>query len=48
MGNIIECKLESTYKEIFTGLWQYDYGQKLRITGGDFPEAVEIQFSLNW
>lgn len=48
MDNIIECKLESTYKEIFTGLWQYDYGQKLRITGGDFPEAVEIQFSLNW
>ena len=47
MNNIIECKLESTYKEIFTGLWQYDYGQKLRITGGDFPEAVEIQFSLN-
>lgn len=47
MNNIIECKLEWTYKEIFTGLWQYDYGQKLRITGGDFPEAVEIQFSLN-
>ena len=21
--------------------------KKLRITGGDFPEAVEIQFSLN-
>lgn len=28
MNNIIECKLESTYKEIFTGLWQYDCGQK--------------------
>lgn len=47
MDNIIECKLESTYKEIFTGLWQYDYGQILRITGVDFPKAVEIQFSLN-
>ena len=47
MNNIIECKLESTYKEIFTGLWQYDYGQILRITGVDFPEAVEIQFSLS-
>lgn len=47
MDNIIECKLESTYKEIYTGLWQYDYGQILRITGADFPEAVEIQFSLN-
>lgn len=29
MNNIIECKLESTYKEIFTGLWQHDYGQIL-------------------
>lgn len=47
MNNIIECKLESTYKEIFTGLWQYDYGQILRITGVEFPKAVEIQFSLN-
>lgn len=47
MDNIIECKLESTYKEIFTGLWQYDYGQILRITGGNFPKAVEIQFSLS-
>ncbi len=47
MNNIIECKLESTYKEIFTGLWQYDYGQILRITGGNLPKAVEIQFSLN-
>lgn len=47
MDNIIECKLKSTHKEIFTGLWQYDYGQKLRITGVDFPEAVEIQFSLH-
>lgn len=47
MNNIIECKLESTYKEIYTGLWQYDYGQILRITGADLPKAVEIQFSLN-
>ena len=47
MNNIIECKLESTYKEIFTGIWQYDYGQKLRITGKNFPKTVEIQFSLH-
>lgn len=47
MNNIIECKLESTYKEIYTGLWQHDYGQILRITGVEFPKAVEIQFSLN-
>lgn len=47
MDNIIECKLESTYKEIYTGLWQHDYGQILRITGVEFPKAVEIQFSLH-
>lgn len=47
MNNIIECKLKSTYKEIFTGLCQYDYGQILRITGVEFPKAVEVQFSLN-
>lgn len=47
MDNIIECKLESIYKEIYTGLWRYDYGQILRITGVEFPKAVEIQFSLN-
>lgn len=47
MNNIIECKLESTYKEIFTGIWQYDYGQKLRITGKNFPKTVEMQFSLH-
>lgn len=47
MNNIIECKLESIYKEIYTGLWQHDYGQILRITGVEFPKAVEIQFSLH-
>ena len=30
-----------------SGLWQYDYGQKLRIQGLSLPPAVEIQFSLN-
>lgn len=28
------------------GLWQYDYGQTLRIHGLDLPQAVEIHFSL--
>lgn len=46
MDNIIECKLDSTYKEIYTGIWQHDYGQILRITGVDLPKAVEVQFSL--
>lgn len=46
MDNIIECKLDSTYKEIYTGIWQHDYGQILRITGVELPTAVEVQFSL--
>lgn len=46
MDNIIECKLDSTCKEIYTGIWQHDYGQILRITGVDLPKAVEVQFSL--
>ena len=29
------------------GLWQYDYGQVLRIQGLDLPKAVEIHFSLS-
>lgn len=46
MDNIIECRLDSTCKEIYTGIWQHDYGQILRITGADLPKAVEVQFSL--
>ncbi len=46
MDNIIECGLNSTCKEIYTGIWQHDYGQILRITGVDLPKAVEVQFSL--
>ena len=46
MDNIIECRLDSTCKEIHTGIWQHDYGQILRITGVDLPKAVEVQFSL--
>lgn len=30
-----------------SGLWQYDYGQKLRIQGLNLPPAVEIHFSLS-
>lgn len=29
-----------------SGLWQYDYGQILRIQGLNLPKAVEIHFSL--
>ncbi len=28
-------------------MWQYDYGQKIRIQGLDLPTAVEVHFSLN-
>lgn len=38
------CKTE-TYKNLY-GLWQYDYGQALRIQGLELPTAVEIHFSL--
>lgn len=38
------CKTE-TYKNLY-GLWQWDYGQVLRIQGLELPTAVEIHFSL--
>ena len=38
------CKCEKE-KDV-SGLWQYDYGQVLRIQGLDLPTAVEIHFSL--
>lgn len=28
-------------------VWQWDYGQKLRIEGLELPTAVQVQFSLN-
>lgn len=36
---------KDTYKTV-TGLWQWDYGQKLHIQGLKLPAAVEIHFSL--
>lgn len=46
MDNIVSAKLDSRYA--FTlGIWQYDYGQVLRITGPELPPAVEVQFSLD-
>lgn len=35
----------NSYKRV-TGLWQWDYGQVLRIQGLNLPKAVEIHFSL--
>lgn len=38
------CKGDTT--KILYGLWQWDYGQVLRIQGLDLPTATEIHFSL--
>ena len=35
-----------TSKEIYSGLWQWDYGQVLRIQRLELPTATEIHFSL--
>lgn len=47
MKNIFFAKFESNQRscEVY-GLWQYDYGQVLRIQGLTLPPAVEIHFSL--
>lgn len=46
MDNIVFAKLDSRYASTL-GIWQYDYGQVLRITGPELPPAVEVQFSLD-
>lgn len=45
-NNIVSVKLDSRYASTL-GVWQYDYGQVLRITGPELPPAVEVQFSLD-
>ena len=42
---IISVDLHSTTKAV--GVWQYDYGQILRIQGGNLPKTVEVHFSLD-
>lgn len=37
---------EQKYCHAVSNLWQYDYGQILRIQGVTLPAAVEVQFSL--
>lgn len=46
MDNIVSAKLDSRYASTL-GVWQYDYGQVLQITGPELPPAVEVQFSLD-
>lgn len=46
MDNIIIVKLDSTYAAVYSGIWQWNYGQILRIQGGNLPKVVEVHFSL--
>lgn len=44
--NIVAFQEGETSKTVHNGLWQWDYGQTLRIQGLSLPSAVEIHFSL--
>lgn len=46
MENIIIVKLASTYTAVYSGIWQWNYGQILRFQGGNLPKVVEVHFSL--
>ena len=46
MDNIIIVKLDSTYAAVYSGIWQWNYGQILRFQGGNLPKVVEVHFSL--
>ena len=44
--NVIEARLTSRDRKCVIGpLWQYDYGQILKISGIDLPDAFEVHFS---
>lgn len=46
MDNIIDIELTGRSTRRDQKLWQYDYGQVLRIAGKAFPKVTEVQFSL--
>ena len=46
MDNIIDIELTGRSTRRDQKLWQYDYGQILRISGKEFPKVAEVQFSL--
>lgn len=46
MDNIIDIELTGRSARRDQKLWQYDYGQILRISGKEFPKVAEVQFSL--
>lgn len=41
------CSKNDKYVKIQETLYQYDYGQKLKIQGLQLPKLIEIQFSLS-
>lgn len=43
----IACFKEGSRTAEVKGIWQWDYGQILRIQGLNLPTAVEIHFSLD-
>ena len=43
----IACFKEGSRTAEVKGIWQWDYGQILRIQGLNLPSAVEIHFSLD-
>lgn len=45
-NNIIQVTLDYRFVNA-QKVWQYDYGQILRIQGKNLPKAVEVHFSLN-
>lgn len=46
MDNIIDIELTGRSTRRDQKLWQYDYGQVLRIAGKEFPKVTEVQFSI--
>ena len=43
---IVNFSEENMYPDYYPEIWQYDYGQILRIQGLTLPTAVEVHFSL--
>ena len=45
MGNILKIRLNKETQIVSSSLYQYDYGQKVRIFGLDLPAHYEVHFS---
>lgn len=44
---MITAVFEESAYDVAKGLWQYDYGQIIRIQGLSLPKAVKVDFSLS-